>query len=164
MKQPQHAPDAGSSAAGRCIVTVTIDTEQIRCGFALEKPPVLERDWDAGAYIEQRTAAYREALEAPSLCVTTGVLIVDLRIVAHDTASTPSDAGSVECPACAGDRVRIDAIGETDPARLESLRDAVVDALRPVRGDAGAWRRCLRPAYFERHRAWRGRVGGPIQH
>ena len=144
------------------MVQVRVDTTRIRSGFALEKPPVPEAEWDADAYVEYRTAAYRNALDATVLAAMAGGVIVDVQIgMTFDAAHDPV---SIDCPASAGDRVRIVAVGELAEASLPALGTLVAQALHPMLVDAGAWRRYLRPAYFERHRAWRSSVGSPIQH
>lgn len=177
---------ARAGAAPRCVVHVRIDAGAVRADFAQERPPVLDGEWDAPAYVAQRAQAYREALSrAMSEGLHDVAIVPEIRVVAEADIAARIDAvaatagagradaaaharlassGALECPASAGDRVHLDASPDVDAVTLQALRDAISDALRPVFADAGAWRRFLGPAYFERHRAWRSAVGSPIQH
>lgn len=150
-------------AAARVVVRVAVDTAAIRRSFAMEKPPVPPDDWDHTAYVEYRVSAYRSALREAALPGSHGGVRVDVTICLAGEASRRA-ADTLDCPASAGDAVQIEAAGAVSQASLHGLRELVVGALRPLFADAGAWRRFLRPAYFERHRAWRSAVGGPIQH
>ncbi len=139
------------------LVRVSIDVARIRAAFSREKPPVLDDEWDADAYVADRAAAYLAALEQ---CACKAGVVVD----APDEAGHDSPTGvDVACPPSTADRVRVVA-SRLDGASLEDRIAAVALALRPVFADAGAWRRFLLPAYFARHRAWRAAVGNPIQH
>lgn len=168
----------------RCVVRVRIGTQAIRALFAGEKPPVPDAEWDEAAYVEQRLRAYRDALEPlarvrpmpwPSGRDGRDEGHADRdggdRREGHDAvdddASAALPAGVVEaCCARTGDRVTVDLgdPGDLDAASRASLLRDVENALQRVFADAHAWRRCLLPAYFERHRSWRAVAGAPIQH
>lgn len=174
------APEGGAhpgAGAPRCVVRVRIATKPIRALFAGEKPPVPDAEWDEAAYVEQRLRAYRDALgslasvrsmPAPSGrdgrgddCSSDGR---DGSDSVDDEASVASPPGVVKlsCPRT-GDRAIVD-FGGLDAVARESLRADLECALQRVFADAHAWRRCLLPAYFERHRSWRAVAGAPIQH
>lgn len=128
-------------------VRVWIDLAGIRARFARERPPVRDEDWDDRAYLDDRIAACREALgrvrkAEPGLQLE----------ASFDTDAWRGDRVLVS-PAVAGD--------DEPPARVVR---AVEQALRPVFAEAGAWRRHLGAAWFERHRAWRREAGSPIAH
>ncbi|KAA0219019.1 MAG: hypothetical protein DWB43_08595 [Lautropia sp.] len=129
------------------LVRVSIDIAGIRAGFARERPPVADDDWDALAYFDERIAAYREALRSPR--------------VAHCglTLRAAFDAGAAE-----GDRVIVSALQPADTGVPAALVQAIADAVRPLAHETGAWRRHLRAEYFDRHRAWRRETGIPIAH
>ncbi len=130
-----------------CRVRVSIDLACIRAAFPRECPAVLDGDWDAAGYVAERIAACRDALGALTDSCP------DLRLELD-----------IDTDATGGDRVQVwpahpDA--DTQPA---SVVAAIERALRPVFADAGAWRRHLGAAWFERHRAWRRVAGSPIAH
>ncbi len=139
-----------------------IGTQAIRALFAGEKPPVPEAEWDEAAYVEQRLAAYRDALDGLAAVLPMPHASGDG--IADDDAfrASPPAASRLSC-ARTGDRAIVDPGGADDAAR-EQLRSRVERALQRVFSDAHAWRRCLLPAYFERHRSWRAVAGAPIQH
>lgn len=162
----------GAGGTARCIVRISIDTERIRAGFANEKPPVPDDEWNAAGYVEYREAAYRTALE--DLRTGTPERPVAFEARFGETANVPAaEAGSVPAaearslgvPAATGDRVRLELTPpDHDADTLDACVAAASAALRAVFADTGAWRLFLLPAYFERHRAWRRAVGAPIQH
>lgn len=154
----------GAGGTARCIVRISIDTERIRAGFANEKPPVPDDEWNAAGYVEYRETAYRTALEG--LRAGTPERSVAFEAWFGETASVPADeAGNLGVPAATGDRVRIELTPpDHDADTLDACVAAASAALRAVFADTGAWRLFLLPAYFERHRAWRRAVGAPIQH
>lgn len=128
-------------------VWVSIDLAGIRAGFARERPPVVDGDWDARAYFDERVSAYRDALRGPAIAAAG----VRLELGFDDQAS-------------AGDRVALtvdQSAGGGCPAAVEQL---IRDAARAVSAQTGAWRRHLGAGYFERHRAWRREAGSPIAH
>jgi len=133
-------------AAGAGRVRIAIATAAIRACFTSQRPPVRDDEWDEADYRLQRERAYREALAA---------------IGVEFGADSPAAAGQAfaRCPAT-GDAVFLDPRQEGGYALQAQLRRA----LARVFTDASAWRRSLLPAYYARHRAWRERVGGPIQH
>lgn len=137
------------------IVRVAVGTRAIRALFAGERPPVLDADWDEGAYIAQRLRAYAEAFEDIAL-------VQPMPADDEDAASVPGGSASFSCPRT-GDCVSVEPDDRDDPTRADS-HGGIERALRRVFADAHAWRRHLLPAYFERHRAWRAVVGAPIQH
>jgi hypothetical protein len=128
-------------------VRISIDVAGIRAGFARERPPVDDDEWDAMAYVDERIAAYREALRALSLADEG----LSLQVV--------FDAGGA-----AGDRLMISTAGFAGADVPATVVQSIADAVRPVTGDTGGWRRHLRTGYFERHRAWRRETGSPIAH
>lgn len=151
------------AGAPRCLVHVRVGTAPIRALFDHDRPPVATDEWDEHGYVEARLRAYAEALEGLAL----------LRPMSSDDEETfPDRDDAMRCPRT-GDLVRIDlpAIDDTAPgapghevAAREVRHDQIAHALRRVFADAHAWRRHLKAAYFERHRAWRAVVGAPIQH
>ncbi len=126
---------------------ISIDVAGIRARFARERPPVLDEEWDEPAYVGERIDAYRAAL----------------RVLSRDAAG-PAIEAVFAADATAGDRVVVIAADSGDEAAPAVSAQAIAAALRPVTDDAGGWRRHLRPAYFERHRAWRRETGSPIAH
>ncbi len=128
-------------------VRISIDLASIRAGFARERPPVVDGDWDARAYFDERVSAYRDALCSPAIAAT-GVW---LELFFDDRAS----AG--DCVALAADQTAGDGC-------LAAVEQLIRDAARTVSGQTGAWRRHLGAGYFERHRAWRREAGSPIAH
>jgi len=126
---------------------ISIGVAGLRAGFARERPPVTDDDWDAFAYVDERIAAYRDALRPLSFADR------DLSLQAAFDAS-----------AAGGDRIVVSAAGRSDGNVPAAVVQAIADAVRPVTNDTGAWRRHLRAAYFERHRAWRQETGSPIAH
>lgn len=126
---------------------ISIDVAGIRAGFARERPPVEDEEWDATAYVDERIAAYREALRTLSLA--------DAGLSLHAVF----DAG-----AAAGDRMMVSAAGFAGAGLPETVVQSIADAVRPVTADTGGWRRHLRAGYFQRYRAWRRETGSPIAH
>lgn len=131
-------------------VRVVVDTYGIVAAFAHEKPPVQLDEWDAQAYACERLEAYREALQRPLAAIGAHLDAV------VDTSLGPAPLHGVQ----AGDRVSMLA-PQAVACKLQSF---VRQAVGPIDADVGAWRRFLRPAWFERHRAWRRKVGSPIAH
>lgn len=129
------------------LVRISIDVAGIRAGFARERPPVADDDWDALAYFDERIAAYREALRSPHLAQAGCAL------------QAAFDAGAAE-----GDRVVVSALEPRDAEVPAAVVQAIADAVRPVAHETGAWRRYLGAGYFDRHRAWRRETGSPIAH
>ncbi len=139
----------------RCVVRVAVATQAIRALFAHERPPVPDAEWDEAAYVAQRLHAYADALE--------GLALVQLMTPGCEETRQPSPRETVIPCARTGDRVHVDLVDSDDRTRPDRLAD-IERALQRVFADAHAWRRCLLPAYFERHRSWRAVVGAPIQH
>ena len=130
-----------------CRIRISIDVAGIRAGFARERPPVKDDDWDAHAYVDDRIGAYREALR------TLKERHPDLRL------EVDFDAG-----AAAGDRIAVSTGRAPDGDLPANIAAEIAAAVRKVTDDAGGWRRHLRAPYFERHRAWRRETGSPIAH
>jgi len=128
-------------------IRICIGVAGLRAGFARERPPVADEDWDAVGYVDERIAAYRDALR-PLSFADRGLSLQ----AAFDAGAAASDRIVVSAVACPRDDV---------PA---AVVQAIADAVRTVSDDTGAWRRHLRAAYFERHRAWRLETGSPIAH
>lgn len=138
---------------------VVIASQAIRARWPSERLPVHEDEWDAADYLRQRAQAYREAIAAIAQSDSTaaGAPRIALRCVA-DAAAPPGAACLARC-AHSGDAVHLE-----PGAAGAALQALIVQAAQRVFADTGAWRRSLRPAYFARHRAWRARVGAPVQH
>ena len=130
------------------VVRVSIDVSGIRARFARERPPVADDDWDVQAYIDERIAAYREALHAPGTAQT-GVAQMQLVF----------DTGAAD-----GDRIAVSALESTVGGEPTAAMQAIAQAAQRVARERGAWRRHLSEGYFERHRAWRRVADGPIAH
>ena len=131
-------------------IRVVVDTYGIIATFAHEKPPVQLDDWDAQAYARERLEAYREALQRP-------LAVIGARLEsAVDTSLGSAPAHGVQ----ADDQVTV----LSSQAVARELQSMVRQAVDPIDADASAWRRFLRPAWFERHRAWRLEAGSPIAH
>ena len=130
------------------IVRVSIDVVGIRARFARERPPVADDDWNAQAYVDERIAAYREALHAQDW-VQSGVAQMQLIF----------DTGAAD-----GDRIAVSALDSTVGGEPTAAMQAIAQAAQRVARERGAWRRHLSEGYFERHRAWRRVAGGPITH
>lgn len=139
-----------------------VGTQAIRTLFAGEKPPVPEAEWDEAAYVGQRLAAYRDALDALASVVPMPGASAEVLAGHEKFAASPPGALQLSC-ARTGDCAIVD-LGGPDGAAREQLRSRVEVALQRVFADAHAWRRCLTHAYFERHRSWRAVAGAPIQH
>lgn len=133
------------------LLHILISCAAIRARAAADRLPVQADEWDEADYRHQRQQAYREALAAaaPGLALAW----------AADAAELPACECLARCPAT-GDVVGADPALKLEPA----LRSRILAAVQRVHADACGWRRSLRPAYFERHRAWRARVGAPVQH
>lgn len=147
MSASAQAAQHGAPAPLVVRVRISIDLVGIRAGFARERPPVVDGDWDARAYFDERVSAYRDALCSPAIAAAG----VRLELGFDDETS-----------AC--DRVALAAdppAGGGCPAAVEQL---IRDAARAVSAQTGAWRRHLGAGYFERHRAWRREAGSPIAH
>lgn len=175
----------GPHGAARCIVQVSIDTARIRDGFASEKPPVPDDEWNAGGYVAHRKAAYRAALHGVRADTPAGPLMFEVSFEdEHEKAEREATnfeetrratrvkglaaiaVRSVEVPPGSGDRVQV-AFAAPDhgaDVTLDACAAAASAALRAVFADTGVWRLFLLPEYFARHRAWRSAVGSPIQH
>ena len=130
------------------VVHVSIDVAGIRARFARERPPVADDDWDVQAYVDERIAAYREALHAPGTAQT-GVAQMQLVF----------DTGAAD-----GDRIAVSALESTVGGEPTAVMQAIAQAAQRVARERGAWRRHLSEGYFERHRAWRRVADGPIAH
>lgn len=128
-------------------VRVSLDLAGIRACFPRERPPVAGEDWDAAAYVDERIRAYRDALR--QLSTDDPELLVE---ASFDTVSV------------IGDRVVVSCCGPAADEPPAGVIRRVEHAVRCVIGDDCAWRRHLRAAYFERHRAWRRETGSPIVH
>lgn len=162
--------------AACCRVRVSIDTVRIRAGFGNEKPPVPVDEWNAAGYVEHRKSAYRAALDGIRTDTPGGPVVFEVFFeeAASDEAQKTSDEAkglaaaavrSVEVPPGTGDRVRLVlASPDHDAGALDACAATACASLRAVFADTGGWRLFLLPAYFARHRAWRGAVGSPIQH
>ena len=128
-------------------IRICIGVAGLRAGFARERPPVADGDWDAAGYVDERIAAYRDALRP-------------LTFAEHGLSLQAAfDAGAAAC-----DRIVVSALGCPPGDVPAAVVQAIADAVRPVTDDTGAWRRHLRATYFERHRAWRRETGSPIAH
>jgi len=130
-----------------CRVHVSIDLAGIRAAFGRERPAVHDGDWDGAGYLAERIAACGDALRA--LADAQPGLQLDLEF---------------DADAACGDRVQVSAAHPGADPPPAALVQAIERALRPVFADAGAWRRHLGAAWFERHRAWRRAAGSPIAH
>lgn len=169
---------AGTGATTPCLVRVRIriGTTAIRACFGNERPPVQDGDWDEAAYVDERRHLYAQALEdigsIGSVTVQTDA----------DPAGEDPDGPIASCP-YTGDRIVIEAheadtlpeagANGVDEHRVDAERTgkdqasdpgAIAAAVQRVLADRNGWRRHLGTAWFERHRAWRARVGSPIQH
>ena len=129
-------------------VRVSIDVSGVRARFARERPPVADDDWNAQAYVDERIAAYREALHAPGTAQT-GVAQMQLVF----------DTGAAD-----GDRIAVSALESRVGGDPTAAMQAIAQAAQRVARERGAWRRHLSEGYFERHRAWRRVADGPIAH
>ncbi len=130
------------------VVRVSIDVSGVRARFARERPPVADDDWNAQAYVDERIAAYREALHAPGTAQT-GVAQMQLVF----------DTGAAD-----GDRIAVSALESRVGGDPTAAMQAIAQAAQRVARERGAWRRHLSEGYFERHRAWRRVADGPIAH
>lgn len=142
--QPAAATDAGLPD---CRVRVSIDLAGIRAAFERERPAVRDGDWDGAGYLAERVTACGDALRA----------LAD----AHQGLRLEFD---FDTDATCGDRVQVSPVHPGADAPPAALVQAIEHALRPVFADAGAWRRHLGAAWFERHRAWLREAGSPIAH
>ncbi len=160
-------------------VRIRIGTMAIRARFGNERPPVQDGDWDEAAYVDERRRLYAQALEDIG-----GIGSITVQTDADPTGEDP-DGPIASCP-YTGDRIVIEAheagtlpgagadgVDGVDEHRVDAERTgkdqasdpgAIAAAAQRVLADRNGWRRHLGAAWFERHRAWRARVGSPIQH
>ncbi len=108
------------------LVRISIDVAGIRAGFARERPPVADDNWDALAYFDERIAAYRDALRSPGIAQAGLVL------------QAAFDAGAAE-----GDRIVVSTLEPPDAEVPAAVVQAIADAVRPLAHETGAWRRYL---------------------
>ena len=126
---------------------ISIDVAGIRASLARERPQVADEEWDAAAYVDERIAAYREALRTLSLAHAS----LSLQVV-------------FDAEAAAGDCLMVSAAGFAGAGLPETVVQSIADAVRPVTADTGGWRRHLPAGYFDRYRARRREAGRPNPH
>lgn len=155
-------PPGIATSTSTSIVRVRIGTAAIRARFGEERPPVLADDWDEAAYVDERRRLYAQALE--------GVGVIGSSTIQADGEPSAGYPGRL-LASCShtGDRIDIEPgeaghAGDADTPPATGADDAIAAAVQRVLADRHGWRRHLSPAWFERHRAWRARVGSPIQH
>lgn len=154
---------AGTGATPPCLVRVRIciGTAAIRARFEDERPPVQDGDWDEAAYVDERRRLYVQALEGIS-----GIGSITVQ-ADTDPAGEGSEGPIASCP-YTGDRIVVETheAGTSLDADGDGTEghDVIAAAVQRVLADRNGWRRHLGAAWFERHRAWRARVGSPIQH